>query len=90
MDHRFTTTAFELDGYRITRTLGVVRGISVRSRSIIGNFGAALQTIMGGNITLLQNLCERARSDAFELMLEHAHQTGANAVIGIRYDATEV
>lgn len=90
MDHRFTTTAFELDGYRITRTLGVVRGISVRSRSIIGNFGAALQTIVGGNITLLQNLCERARSDAFELMLEHARQTGANAVIGIRYDATEV
>lgn len=90
MDHRFTTTAFELEGYRITRTLGVVRGISVRSRSIIGNFGAALQTIMGGNITLLQNLCERARSDAFELMLEHGRQSGANAVIGIRYDATEV
>ena len=90
MNHAFTTTAFSLDGYRITRTLGVVRGIIVRSRSIVGNIGAGLQTLFGGNISLYTNLCERTRSDAFELMLKHAQQLGANAVIGIRYDATEV
>jgi uncharacterized protein YbjQ (UPF0145 family) len=90
MNHAFTTTAFSLDGYRITKTLGVVRGIIVRSRSIIGNIGAGLQTLFGGNISLYTNLCERTRSDAFELMLKHAQQLGANAVIGIRYDATEV
>jgi uncharacterized protein YbjQ (UPF0145 family) len=90
MNHAFTTTAFSLDGYRITKTLGVVRGIVVRSRSILGNIGAGFQTLFGGNISLYTNLCERTRSDAFELMLKHAQQLGANAVIGIRYDATEV
>ena len=90
MNHALTTTAFSLDGYRITKNLGVVRGIIVRSRSIVGNIGAGLQTLFGGNISLYTNLCERTRSDAFELMLKHAQQLGANAVIGIRYDATEV
>jgi len=90
MNHAFTTTAFSLDGYRITRTLGVVRGIIVRSRSIVGSIGAGLQTLFGGNISLYTTLCERTRSDAFELMLKHAQQLGANAVIGVRYDATEV
>ena len=90
MNHAFTTTAFTLDGHRITKTLGVVRGIIVRSRSIVGNIGAGLQTLFGGNISLYTSLCEKTRSDAFELMLAHAQQLGANAVIGIRYDATEV
>ena len=90
MNHALTTTAFNLDGYRITRTLGVVRGIIVRSRSIVGNIGAGLQTLFGGNISLYTSLCEKTRSDAFDLMLKHAEQLGANAVIGIRYDATEV
>jgi uncharacterized protein YbjQ (UPF0145 family) len=90
MNHAFTTTAFSLDGYRITRTLGVVRGIIVRSRSIVGSIGAGFQTLFGGNISLYTTLCERTRSDAFELMLKHAQQLGANAVIGVRYDATEV
>ena len=90
MNHAFTTTAFSLDGYRITRTLGVVRGIIVRSRSIVGSTGAGFQTLFGGNISLYTTLCERTRSDAFELMLKHAQQLGANAVIGVRYDATEV
>jgi len=90
MNHACTTTAFSLDGYRITKTLGVVRGIIVRSRSIVGNIGAGFQTLFGGNITLYTNLCERTRSEAFELMLKHAEQLGANGVIGIRYDATEV
>jgi uncharacterized protein YbjQ (UPF0145 family) len=90
MNHALTTTAFSLEGHRITRTLGVVRGIIVRSRSIVGSIGASLQTLFGGNISLYTNLCERARSDAFDLMLRHAEQLGANAVIGIRYDATEI
>ena len=90
MNHALTTTAFSLDGHRIVKTLGVVRGIIVRSRSIFGNIGAGFQTLFGGNISLYTNLCERTRSDAFELMLSHAQQLGANAVIGIRYDATEV
>jgi len=90
MNHALTTTAFSLEGHRITRTLGLVRGIIVRSRSILGNIGASLQTLFGGNISLYTSLCERARSDAFDLMLSHAEQLGANAVIGIRYDATEV
>jgi len=90
MNHALTSTAFTLDGYRITRTLGVVRGIIVRSRSIVGNIGAGLQTLFGGNISLYTNLCERTRAEAFELMLNHAQQLGANGVIGIRYDATEV
>ncbi len=84
------STAFELDGYQIVRTLGVVRGIIVRSRSVFGTIGAGLQTILGGNITLLTNLCEKTRAEAFDLMLVHAGQLGANAVIGARYDATEV
>ena len=88
--HTMVTTQFELDGFRVVRNLGVVRGIVVRSRSIFGTLGASLQTILGGNITLLTNLCEKTRSDAFNLMLEHAAQLGANAVVGARYDATEV
>lgn len=88
--HQMVTTAFELDGYRTVRTLGVVRGIVVRSRSIFGTLGASLQTIVGGNITLLTNLCEKTRSEAFDLMLQHAAELGANAVVGARYDATEV
>ena len=90
MKHDMTTTAFTLDGYRIVETKGVVRGVVVRSRSVIGTIGAGLQTLVGGNITLFTQLCERTREDAFQLMLEHARQQGANAVIGIRYDATEV
>ncbi|HXL22626.1 MAG TPA: YbjQ family protein [Candidatus Dormibacteraeota bacterium] len=90
VDTAMVTTALELPGYRIVRNLGIVRGIIVRSRSVIGNLGAALQTIIGGNITLLTNLCERTREDAFELMLQHAGEHGANAVVSMRYDATEV
>lgn len=88
--HNMTSTSFELDGYQIARTLGVVRGIIVRSRSIFGTIGAGLQTLVGGNISLLTDLCEKTRNDSFNLMLQHAEQLGANAVIGIRYDATEV
>ena len=88
--HNMVTTQFELDGYRVTRTLGVVRGIVVRSRSIFGTIGAGLQTLVGGNITLLTNLCEKTRQEAFDLMLQHAGELGANAVVGARYDATEV
>src|ERR1700733_15641332 len=84
------TSALELPGYRIVKNYGIVRGIIVRSRSVIGNLGAALQTIVGGNITILTNLCEKTREDAYELMLVHAAQHGANAVIAMRYDATEV
>lgn len=90
LDHAFTTTAFTFDGYRVTRNLGVVRGIMVRSRSIFGTIGGSLQTILGGNISLFTSLCEKTRNDAFELMLRHAEERGANAVVGIRYDATEV
>lgn len=85
-----TTTAFALDGFRITKTLGVVRGITVRSRSIFGTIGASLQTLVGGNITLFTELCEKTRAEAFEMMVAHAEQLGANAVVGIRYDATEI
>lgn len=88
--HNMVTTQFELDGYRVTQTLGVVRGIVVRSRSIFGTIGAGLQTLVGGNITLLTNLCEKTRQDAFDLMLQHAAELGGNAVVGARYDATEV
>ena len=84
------TTAFTLDGYKIVRNLGIVRGIVVRSRSIFGTIGAGLQTLVGGNITLLTGLCEKTRQHAFDLMLEHAGQIGANAVVGARYDATEI
>lgn len=88
--HPFTTTAFEIPGYRATKSFGVVRGIVVRSRSVVGNFAANIQTIFGGNISIYTELCEHARDDAFRDMLAHAAQLGANAVIGIRYDATEV
>src|SRR5690348_6623621 len=88
--HHMVSTAFDLPGYRVVRTLGVVRGIIVRSRSIFGTIGASLQTLVGGNITLLTNLCEKTRSESFDLMLEHAAQLGANAVVGARYDATEI
>jgi len=87
---QFVTTAFELPGYRITKNLGVVRGIVVRSRSIVGNVGATIQTLFGGNITIYTDLCEKARADAYNLMLEHAGERGANALIGMRYDANEV
>lgn len=88
--HPLTTTAFDLPGYRIARSLGVVRGIVVRSRSVIGNIGAGLQTLIGGNISIYTSLCERAREDAFQQMLAHAGELGGNAVIGVRYDATEL
>ena len=90
IDRQNVTTANELYGQRVVRQLGVVRGITVRSRSIVGNFGAALQTLVGGNISLFAELCERARQDAFDLMLEHAFCLGANAVIAMRYDANEI
>src|SRR5258708_17276849 len=88
--HTMGATAFQPDNFRGVRNLGVVRGIIVRSRSVFGTIGASLQTLVGGNITLLTNLCEKTRSEAFELMLQHASELGANAVIGVRYDATEV
>jgi uncharacterized protein YbjQ (UPF0145 family) len=90
LTHPLTTTAFELPGYRTTKSFGVVRGIMVRSRSVIGNFGASIQSLFGGNITLYPTLCERVREDTFNLMLTQAGQLGANAVIGVRYDATEI
>ncbi len=90
MTHDLVTTAFTLDGYKVTRNLGLVRGIVVRSRSIFGSIGASLQTIVGGDITLFTNLCEKTREDAYERMIAHAEQMGANAVIGMRYDATEI
>ena len=90
LNHSLTTTAFTLDGYRIVRTLGIVRGITVRSRSIFGTIGGSLQTLVGGNISLFSELCEKTRSEAFDLMLQHARQMGANALIGVRYDATEL
>jgi uncharacterized protein YbjQ (UPF0145 family) len=90
MTHDLVTTAFTLDGYRITRNLGMVRGIVVRSRSIFGTIGASLQTLVGGNITLLSDLCEKTRNDAFDKMVNHAMMMGANAVIGVRYDATDI
>ncbi|MBI3878044.1 MAG: YbjQ family protein [Verrucomicrobia bacterium] len=88
--HPMTTTAFEMPGYRVVKSFGVVRGIIVRSRSVVGNIGASIQAIFGGNITLYTSLCERAREDAFNLMLTHGAQLGANAIIGVRYDATEI
>ena len=88
--HPLTTTAFELPGYRVVKSFGVVRGIMVRSRSIVGNFGASIQSLFGGNISIYTNLCEQAREQTFNLMLEHAGGLGANAVIGVRYDATEI
>ena len=88
--HELVTTAFDLPGYRVKRNFGVVRGIVVRSRSIVGTLGATLQTVVGGNISLFSKLCEQTRGDAFDLMLQHAEALGANAVIGVRYDATEI
>jgi uncharacterized protein YbjQ (UPF0145 family) len=90
MDHDKTTTAFEIKGYSIVRNLGVVRGILVRSRSIFGSIGASLQTIIGGNITILSELCEKTREEAFDIMMKHAETLGANAIIGIRYESTEI
>jgi len=85
-----TSTTFEISGHRIVKSLGVVRGISVRSRSIFGSIGAVFQTLFGGNISLLAELCDKARGEAFALMLAHARETGANAIVGVRYDATEI
>ena len=87
---QWVTTTFGFEGTRIARQLGIVRGITVRSRSILGNIGATLQTLVGGNITLYTELCEKARDEAFQIMLQHAAQMGANAVVGMRYDANEV
>lgn len=88
--HSMVTTAFDFPGYRIVKHLGLVRGLTVRSRSIVGNFAAGLQTLVGGNITVYTELCEHARQEAYELLIQHAQQMGANAVIGMRYDANEV
>lgn len=90
MDHTHITTALELPGKRIVKNLGMVKGITVRSRSIIGTIGGALHTIVGGNITLFTQLCEKTRQEAYELMLTHADELGANAIIAVRYDATEL
>jgi uncharacterized protein YbjQ (UPF0145 family) len=90
MDEHMTSTAFTIDGYHTVRTLGVVRGVTVRSRSVVGTFGATLQMFMGGNISLLTKLCEHARLEAFEIMCGHADSLGANAIVGVRYDATEI
>src|SRR6266702_4105571 len=88
--HSFVTTAFDFEGYRVARNFGIVRGIIVRSRSVVGNIGAAFQQLVGGNISIYTNLCEQARQDAYELMIQHAQQVGANALVGVRYDATEI
>jgi uncharacterized protein YbjQ (UPF0145 family) len=90
MKHPMTSTTFTIEGHRIRKHLGVVRGITVRSRSVFGTLGGALQTLVGGNITLFTELCEKTRSEAFEMMVEHAAKIGANGVVGVRYDATEV
>ena len=90
IDAKMVTTALDLPGYRVMRNLGVVRGIVVRSRSIVGNIGATLQTLLGGNITIYTELCEKARADAHRLMVEHASELGANGIIGVRYDANEI
>lgn len=90
VDYSMVTTAFELPGHKITKNLGVAKGIIVRSRSIVGSIGAGLQSLFGGNISLYTTLCEQARDHAFELMSQHAKEMGANAIIGARYDATEI
>jgi uncharacterized protein YbjQ (UPF0145 family) len=87
---QMVTTTFTLEGYEIVQYLGVVRGIVVRSRSLFGNIGASLQTLVGGNITLFTDLCEQTRREAFNIMIQHAAEIGANAVVGVRYDATEI
>jgi len=90
MDHKLVTTNIQLDGYRVVKNLGVVRGIIVRSRSLFGNIGAGFQILFGGNISLYSQLCEQTRRDAYELMIQHAEQLGGNAVLAFRYDATEI
>lgn len=90
LPNTMTSTSFEIAGFRVVRNVGVVRGIIVRSRSIVGTIGAGLQTLIGGNISIYTDLCEKTRSDAFALMITHAVQSGANGIIGVRYDATEV
>jgi uncharacterized protein YbjQ (UPF0145 family) len=90
MDEQMTSTTFTLDGYQIVQTLGVVRGVTVRSRSLVGTIGAKVETIFGGQISMLTTLCERTRADAFDILLAHAQRRGANAVVGVRYDATEI
>ena len=90
MNQALVTTAFTIDGYRIVKSLGIVRGITVRSRSIFGTIGGSLQTLFGGNITLFTELCEKTRAEAFDIMVQHAQAIGANAIIGMRYDANEV
>ena len=90
MDHRFITTSIDLPGYKIASTLGLVRGIIVRSRSVVGNFGASLQSLIGGNITIYSDLCEQTRREAYDLMASHADSLGANGIICVRYDATEL
>ena len=89
-DHALVTSAFELPGHTIVRNYGLVRGIIVRSRSVLGNIAAGFQQMIGGNISIYTELCEQARRDAYEIMIQHAAQTGANAIIGVRYDATEI
>jgi uncharacterized protein YbjQ (UPF0145 family) len=90
VSHQMVTTAFELPNYRVVQNLGVVRGIVVRSRNVFATLGATLQTIIGGNITVFTTLCEQTRSDAFDIMIQHATEIGANAIIGARYDTTEL
>jgi len=90
MENKMTTTTFEIEGYRLDKNLGVVRGIVVRSRSVIGTLGGMLHTIVGGNITLFSELCEKTRGEAFDMMVTHAEEMGANAIVGVRYDATEL
>lgn len=90
LDSRFITTTFGFEGYKVKENFGIVRGIIVRSRSIIGNIGAGLQSLVGGNITIYTKLCENARQDSYEIMIKHAREKGANAIIGVRYDANEV
>ncbi len=90
VSHQMATTAFELPNFRVTQTLGVVRGIVVRSRNVFATIGATLQTIVGGNITLWTKMCEETRRDAFEIMIQHASEIGANAIVGVRYDTTEI
>ncbi|MFA5010324.1 MAG: YbjQ family protein [Ignavibacteria bacterium] len=90
MDKSLITTAFAIDGYKIVKNLGVVRGITVRSRNMFATIGASLQTIVGGNITLFTELCEKTRVEAFEIMVKHAEEIGANAIVGMRYDANDV
>ena len=90
MDEEMTTTSFTLEGYRIVQSLGVVRGVTVRSRSVFGTIGAKLETLFGGHITMLTSMCEQARADAFEILMAHAQRRGANAIVGVRYDAAEI